>query len=203
MSVPLCAAGVLPVAGQPNGQMICMQNGVPVAGFVLGQCLPLFGASVIPEGCYLSSTPRQCDRSPVVDAAHGAGHDLGGTSAGAISDETQAAPRKFNGANDYVKVSQNKLGTYCDVTIDTWIKFGRDAFLPGCSQLGRGWTAGTGSPAYECPGTTVRNRWSSFLVCTPLSCATLKVASRCHRWKGRSTALIAGRAHRSAATCLK
>ena len=182
VSVPTCAAGVTVedlAPGQPNGQKICMQYGASVAslGFVPGQCL-MSGASV-QEGCYLSSTPRRCDRSPVVGAAHGAGHDLGGTSAGAISDETQATPRKFNGANDYVQVSQNKLGTYCDVTIDTWIKFGPDAFSKEalCSQLGPGWTLTTGSPAYECPGTTVRNRFLSFLVYTPQSCGILKVAS--------------------------
>ncbi len=187
VSVPTCASWV-GVMEQPNGQKMCMQGSAEAYGFVVGMCLDTSGASGQIEGCYLSTTPRSCDRSPVATGAHSAGHDLAGTSAGAISDQTQATPRKFNGGNDYVQVSQNKLGTYCDVTIDTWIKFGRDALSTDqCSQLGYGWTQGTaGYAATECPG-TVRNLWS-LLACTPY-CAALSRLSRATIGGGRESVL--------------
>ena len=144
----------------------------------------------VPSACRCTADRQAAENvHPVADGAHSAG-DLAGTSAGAISDQTQATPRKFNGANDYVLVSQNKLGTYCDVTIDTWIKFGRDALSTGtqCSQLGSGWTQGTGSAAFECPG-TVRTSLVTPCLHTTLCPAALSRSSRAAIGCGRATVL--------------
>ena len=135
-----CDLNPAPVLAPGCGQQkVCMRNGQPAMGFVVGLCQgqeTLFGhVSSVPiaAGCYYESTPRSCDRSPLVAGAHSSGT----THAGIISAQAEAMPRKFNGAADYVSVP--KLGSYCDVTIDAWIKFGANALEPNCASLGAGW----------------------------------------------------------------
>ena len=94
-------------------------------------------------------------------------------------------PRKFNGAADYVSVP--KIGSYCDVTIDTWIKFGQNSLEPNCASLGAGWTliSPGGSQMVECPAGTFSGFSEMEPYCilrgTPQPPSFLQVANQCQR----------------------
>jgi hypothetical protein len=189
-----------------GAQRVCMQNGQPALQYTVGMCqdagVSLFGQATTtvpnPEGCYFASTPRSCDRTPTA-----------GPAAGHISDQAQASPRKFNGGGDYVMISQNKLGTYCDVTIDTWIKFGANALAQDqCPTLGAGWVRGSGNIAYDCPG-AVRKSTATLIARThpPLDTSPDRSSDAaswlrcCGRIWAMSTVSIAKQLRRSAAKC--
>ena len=189
-----------------GAQRVCMQNGQPALQYTVGMCqdagVSLFGQTTTtvpnPEGCYFASTPRSCDRTPTA-----------GPAAGHISDQAQASPRKFNGGGDYVMISQNKLGTYCDVTIDTWIKFGANALAQDqCPTLGAGWVRGSGNIAYDCPG-AVRKSTATLIARThpPLDTSPDRSSDAaswlrcCGRIWAMSTVSIRKQLRRSAAKC--
>ena len=80
--------------------------------------------------------PRQCDTSPLTSQAS---MDWGGNGyetyhlAATINEAAVATARRFDGQGDYVQVPN--VGTHCDVTIDAWVRWGRDFRMPTDSNL--------------------------------------------------------------------
>ena len=83
--------------------------------------------------------PRQCDTSPLTSQAS---MDWGGNGyetyqlAATINEAAVATARRFDGQGDYVQVPN--VGPPCDVTIDAWIRWGRDFRTPTDSNRGEG-----------------------------------------------------------------
>ena len=113
--------------------------GFPQQGaFVVAACRDSAGRTHHRSHCVaaVDMPPRQCDTSPLTSQAS---MDWGGNGyetyqlAATINEAAVATARRFDGQGDYVQVPN--VGTHCDVTIDAWVRWGRDFRMPTDSNL--------------------------------------------------------------------
>ena len=125
--------------GHPKGPMAYVCGYAQPGSYIAGTCRDSFGVTQH-DKCYAAGRSAQgglaqaaqvrtCDTQPLTSAATA---DMRGETAelsAAINEAAKASARRFNGAGDYVHVP--KLGSYCDLTIDTWLRWAPNFMTPG------------------------------------------------------------------------
>ena len=125
--------------GHAKGPMAYVCGYAQPGSYIAGTCRDSFGVTQH-DKCYAAGRSAQgglaqaaqvrtCDTQPLTSAATA---DMRGETAelsAAINEAATASARRFNGAGDYVHVP--KLGSYCDLTIDTWLRWAPNFMTPG------------------------------------------------------------------------